>query len=794
MRCTMQTADRARPGRSRALAFLARHAIVAGPLFNMTFMLYVLVTDVFLVGSYAWVSLGMPLGLTAAVAGLFLVMIFNVSRRWVRFIALAYGVFYIVIVSILPLPAGGNLANTLHNIIRLFVLSPWYVTWERSIVYGILAYASIACHGLTVAGVIACELPAGKQAFTRERLLAKRAPGRVLSSIFKTPQARNTLHALRHGKSAIALIATTAICATFVTANQLWFTTTFTMQYSADMLADLRLEYWLGVDEQFTNDSYPLINPPAMGYAAGDNASINISSTMALANPFHAAQVWVNVSFSNLSNVYFNMIPWGARLSAWTGSWRVPADNATLELVNITAGMAALLEAARTGPGSIHLVLEGYTASRLAALGTMNGAIVVAHRPDWTIYGNDQGEPVFYDPSAWDRVAWLFYTHGIQVQTVFGLDPFLMKFDHYAPRLRGIQKARLEGPWYWRAVLEGHMYNVERGGEERRAATEAYFWELYGWNLTAAYNNETYGIDKGLSDKNGFFQDTWAKNTMTEAIYAENAAKWAALFREMQVTVLPNGTHDETAYFKQINCGTMDSLIDLMDGDEDDAMFNHYLGSELPWDVAGYMFYRGNNQPYWTYGYTQLLAVKPPNHPREERMVYLGCMGLDCYSVDNYKETCIRARDDTMTAFTRDLNGDGRINGFDSLLFDIMMVRSTGVKRINLWPGNGPRSLSCCDYREFPRAMTSGVVNNNDTHDFFEQVAGILARNWTLEFDLVPGKEHYWDKHFTDIMMDLMRPKGLWVLAIFGAAFTLLVAYQRRWERRKETLLAAARR
>ncbi|MBN2151139.1 MAG: hypothetical protein JW839_06840 [Candidatus Lokiarchaeota archaeon] len=768
-----------------------KHGTIAGPLFNISYILYVLVTDVALVGSYAWISLGMPLGLTAAFVGIFFVQIFNLNRRPVRFITMVYGIFYIIIVTILPLPMGGNMANSLHNIIRLVAMSPWYATWERSAVYGVLSYAGIACYALTVVCAIASESPLGRRAFDMALLRVKKEPGRAFAALFRTARARKVGNSLRFGKSLIVIITSIALSATFITGNQLWYATTYKLEYSSGMLNDLRLEYWLGVDEQFTNDSYPLLEPPG-GYTEGSNASINISSAMALPNPLHAAQIYANYTYTNMSNLYAGMIPWStrARLSQWTGNWSISPDNSTLRLVNISAGMADLLEAARTGSGNISLLLEGYTHSRLVALARMNGAIAMAHRPEWVIYGDANGEPVFNDYSAWDRIARLFFNYGIQIQSVFGLDPFLMKFDQYAPRLRGIQKARLTGPHYWRATLEGHMYNVERGGEERQAETEAYFWDHYGWNLTREYNEATYGIDEALGAKNTFFQETWARNTMDDETYAENAAKWRALFEEMHVTVLPNGTPDEAAYFKQINCGTMDSLVDIMDGDVDDALFNHYLGSDLPWDVAGYMFYRGNNQPYWTYGFTYILSMKPQNHPREERMVYLGCVGQGVYSADEYKEKCIRAKSSTMASFSRDLNGDGRVDGFDSLAFDIMMVRATGVKRINLWPGIGPRDPICCDYREFPRELTSGRVNNNDSHTFFTQMADLLSQDWQLEFDVVPGQEHFWDKHLTDIMMDFMRPKGLSVFAIFGILFTAIVLYQRFWERKKTALLA----
>lgn len=779
------------PGRrgSRASISWAKQGIIAGPLFTISHLLYVLVADVALVGQYAWVSLGMPLGMLAAFSGLFFVQVFNLNRRPVRLITMAYGAFYVVIVTILPLPLGGNMANELHGIIRLIAVSPWYATWERSIVYGVLSWAGIACYGITVASAVACELPGGKHLFDMALLRVKKETGRAFNAIFRTPRTRAIGHQLRFGKSLLVLISCVVLSATFITGNQIWYAPTFKLEYSASMLNDIRLEYWLGVDEQFTNDSYPLVNPPVAGYVAGSNASVDISSAMALPDPLHAAQIYVNLTYTNMSNIHAGIIPWSARLSRWTANWSISADNATLSLVNVSAGMASLLETARAGSGHLPLLLEGYTRSRLAALAKMHGAIAMAHRPEWVIYGDANGEPVFPDYSAWDRIARLFFDHGIQIQSVFGLDPFLMKFDEYAPRLRGIQKARLAGPPYWRAVLEGHMYNVERAGEARQAATEAYFWEHYGWNITREHNAAVNGVDEALGGKNGFFQETWARNTMTDEIYAENAAKWRALFNEMQVTTLPNGTHDETAYFKQINCGTMDSLVDIMDGDVDDALFNHYLGSDLPWDVAGYMFYRGNNQPYWTYGFTQLLSTKPQNHPREERMVYLGCVGQGVYSADEYKEKCIRARSSSMASFSRDLTGDGRIDGFDSLVFDIMMVRATGVKRINLWPGIGPRSPSCCDYREFPRELSSGRVNNNASHAFFTTVADILSQDWSLEFDIVPGQEHYWDKHLTDILMDFMRPKGLSVLAIFGFLFASIVLYQRHWERKKNVLL-----
>ncbi len=259
--------DKQRKPASGLVATVAKYGIVAGPLFNISFILYVLMTDIALVGSYAWVSLGMPLGLISAFIGIFFVAIFNLNRRWVRFIVMAYGIFYIVIVTILPLPLGGNVANSLHNVIRLVTLSPWYATWERSPVYGVLSYASIACYAMTVVATIICEF---KNPFAMDYLRAKKAPGRVFDAMFKSPAAREVGNALRHGKSVLVLITTVVLSGLFITGNQLWFAPQFTMEYKSDMLDDLRLEYWLGVDEQFTNGTFPLISPPVAGYGYDD--------------------------------------------------------------------------------------------------------------------------------------------------------------------------------------------------------------------------------------------------------------------------------------------------------------------------------------------------------------------------------------------------------------------------------------------------------------------------------------------------------------------------------------------
>ncbi|MFX0098786.1 MAG: hypothetical protein ACFFCS_04335 [Candidatus Hodarchaeota archaeon] len=766
--------------------FIRKYGLVAGPLFNITFIMYVLVTDIVLVGSYAWVSLGMPLGLSCAFVGVFGVAIFNINRHWVRWIITIFGLVYIFIAISLPYLWGGNFANYLHSIIRFIGMSPWYSTWDRSGIYSILSWLSIFCYGVTTLGTILCEV---KNPFRKDYRRAARKPGKLFTKIFGSNKPRTPGRNLQCAKSLIFLISCVIMSGVFITGNQLWFAPTFTMEYDADMLDDLRLEYWVGVDEQFHNGSFPVLNSTP-GYVAGDNASINISSLMSLPDPFHAAQVYINYTFTNLSNIYAGMIHWSHRLRYWTANWSIQTDNSTLELVNINANMATLLNASVMGTGNITLLLEGYKDSRLTALGTMHGAIAMS-RSDWMVYGNLAGDYYFPDYSAWDRITWLFYNYGIQIQSYFGLDPFLLKFEDYAPRLRGIQKARLEGPYYWRATLEGHMYNVERGGEERRQATLEY-WDELGWNLTQEYNYEAYGINESLNDKNTFFMEVWARNSMNDALYSENARKWRDLFDEMKNTTLPNGTTDPTAYFKQINCGTTDSLLDIMDGDTDDAIYNRYLGSELPWDVAGYMFYRGNDEAYWTYGFSKLLVSKPLNHPLEEKMVYLGCVGQGCYSADEYDESNIRGKPAGGSIFMQDFNYDGMINGFDSLVFDIMMVRTTGVKRINLWPGAGPRS-TCCDYREFPRELISGQTNNNDTHDFFVQMVQVLSQDWSLEFDVVPGQEHYWDKHFTDILMDFQRPKGLLVLAIFGGLFYALTLYQRSWDAKKARLIQIKR-
>jgi hypothetical protein len=225
------------------------------------------------------------------------------------------------------------------------------------------------------------------------------------------------------------------------------------------------------------------------------------------------------------------------------------------------------------------------------------------------------------------------------------------------------------------------------------------------------------------------------------------------------------GTHEASLRFKLVNCGMDYNMQDYVDADPDFAMFAHNLGYGTHFAVDGYMAYRGQDEPYWTYGFVKLLSQKQAVVPHEERLIVLGCLNSNPYTFSSVLDPGSQFLLDGETSWTRDVNGDGLANGFDALMLDIMMCGASGIPRVNLWPGGGPRS-TCCDYRQIPTMVPDGK-------DFFIEMASVLNKTMDIQFRFLPNSEHFWDKILVDITMDLMRPKGLVLIPIAAGLFFL---------------------
>lgn len=703
--------------------------ICAGPALHLGYLFYVLGRNIISIASYAEMSIAMPLAFLIILTAMLGLLTVQPHRRNARMGTLLMAVIYIVFAIAMPWIEFG------FNITRLLVPSPWIVRPEISAVWTLIAYLGIGAYGLSVWGIIEVEWK------ERNPKTAVFSPAIV--------KLEGSHHKIRY-KGTLVVLGSLIVGLLLITGNQMWYTHTYRLHY--DAAPDMGLEYWLGVDEQEYNGVFTVVN--ATPIVEGADVQIPLTQLRTLPDQFFAVRFLID----NTTHIHWGYNTW----------YFVSHNFDTLYLTDISASLALRLQKAVNGSMPLNMTCVGYTQSRLTALQQTHAVIVLAGGLGVSVPQNyTNNTPEF------NATCWLYSQYGIRIQAPHGCGiGFLQDYDMLRDELLRWQDTRVNGPSYYRTVIEGAMYDVERIDQsERFPMAEQYINQTLGWNRT-------------IEKKNTWEEWYWGQNSLNESEYWAYINKWNTLIDWLYDNITwPNGTQDPSLRFKLINCGQQDNLLDYFDHDPDVAVFMHNLGYGTHFAVDGYMFYRGGSEPYWTYGYVNLLSMKPKVVPHEEPLVLLGCMNTDPYRYDYPLEPGSRFRVDRGAVgdgsdggdggdggdrgkeddWTRDVNGDGLENGFDALVLDILMCGAKGIRRVNLWPGPGPRSPSCCDYREFPRALLPGK-------DFFIELAGILNRSWDLEFAFLPGNEHFWDKEILDIMMDLKHPKGLAVLGI-GALF-----------------------
>jgi hypothetical protein len=220
--------------------------------------------------------------------------------------------------------------------------------------------------------------------------------------------------------------------------------------------------------------------------------------------------------------------------------------------------------------------------------------------------------------------------------------------------------------------------------------------------------------------------------------------------------------------------------VDYVDGDPDEGRYDHNLGVGTHFAVDGYMLYRGAGEPYWVYGFANLLANKPKVIPNQQTLVLLGCVGTDPYSPSfTLEEGSQFQLKSGNGSWTRDINGDGKQSGYEALILDMMMCFALGIPHVNIWPGAGPLS-NCCDYRQYAETL---VPSNQD---FFVETAKLLNESWTIQFDFLPGHEHYWDKILNDDLMNFEHAGALIFFPIAAGLISFFSIHQLRILKRRE--------
>jgi hypothetical protein len=699
--------------------------ILLGPSFHLGYLIYIFGRNILSLATYAEMSLAMPISFLILLATILLLPLRQLHKRSAHLALFLIAIAYIIVAIGMPFIPG------IFNIGRLVVMTPWLVQLSTSVIWVFLSYVGVICYGCTAICLLITELKPELNPMT-------------------DPKAKNAIqreqkhHRVRY-RGTLAFFITIVVAAMLITGNSMWYRQTYTLRY--DPAIDMAIEYWIGADEQSVNALFPMSNSTPI--AIGSEVIIDLTNIITEQDPLYAAKFLVD----NTTDVYFGYNSW----------YSVTGDFSALLLQNISNSLALRLIDAYNDGSVLNLTCIGYRESKLEALQATHATIVLAGGLGAYVprtYANNHPE--------FNATCWLYSKWGMKIQAPHGCGiGFLLDYEMLRDELLDWQDTRINGPDYYRQVIEGAMYNVEKIDiGTRRPLIEAYVREHLGMNTT---------YEKGY-----FGEWYWAFNALLEAQYFEQLAKWNELIDGLYNNITwPNGTVDESIRFKLINCGIPENLIDYFDNDPDYACYYNNLGYGTHWAVDGYMFYRSSDEPYWTYGYLKLLANKPKIVPHEERLVLLGCMHTNPYRYDFSIEKGSRFRHPG-GEWTTDVNDDGLSNGFDVLMLDIMMCGAEGIRRVNLWPGPGPRS-TCCDYREYSRDL----IRDGDFHI---EMASVLNQTWDIQFQFAPGSEHFWDKELVDITMDLLRPKGLIILALTGGIFAVLLAMQIKYLKKLEVI------
>ncbi|MFX0101462.1 MAG: hypothetical protein ACFFCS_17945 [Candidatus Hodarchaeota archaeon] len=762
--------------------------LITGPLFHLSISIYLYGVDIIHIATYAEMSLALPVSLLTLLCVGFGILVVQVKKHSAR---LGLGVLAIVyIVMALATPA----FDAEFNLIRALGLSPWMVAPEVSPIFAILAWTSIGAYILTLISIVRLDgihllvplmfavpvaafislvednillgtiglvgLTLAFVSILPRVLIKKNAPimGQDINPFTKTFR-----RALRSRKKfrytgTVTFLGAIIVGSILLTGNLLWYTQTYTLHYDANSVS---IEYWIGADENEYNGTFQISSHVGVNVSATDNVTIDLSPLSALPERLYATRFFINYT---TNDKFWNYGTW----------WYLSNDQTILNLVNISSTLANRINLVRNATDYINLTCVGYYTSRIQALSDTKAVMV-------TTGGIGGGVPYYKsanqtnDRPEFNATVHLYDNWSIGIQAQLGCGPgYLLNLWNWTntslhntppqgPYIEQMQDTRLYGPPAYRRVIEGVMMNIEKiHGEWRMEMIENYTKDTLGWEIE--------------TEELSFYEWYWSQNTLSEAEYFGNLSQWNNFIDGLYNTVqLPNGTPDETARFRFINCGIPENLIDYWDGDPDYAMYYHNLGYGTHFATDGYMFYRGRNQPYWVYGYLKFLANKPKVVPHEEKLILLGSVGTGAYRNDFTLEEFSQFKAAGSDEWIRDINDDGNENGFEALLLDMMMTGAMGIPRINIWPGPGPRS-DCCDYREWSR----NLVDYNESRDFFVEMRDALAQDWDIQFAKLPDDEHYWDKILVDIVMDFRRPKGLWVFAIFGILVILFSLFHGR--------------
>nr|MDO8115086.1 hypothetical protein [Candidatus Sigynarchaeota archaeon] len=694
--------------------------MIVGPVYHLGYLLYVFMADIIETAGYAEMSLAFPVALLSMMGTGLVLLIVNIRRRSARI-----GIIIIATLDLilsLAMPWSGKLFNAA----RLVVFSPWLVRADTSLIWAILSISGVALYGVSVVAIVLFEAKKIPNPYKKESVLAASRARHV-----KVP-------------GTIAFLGAIVLGVLFITGNQDWYSQPYTLHYTANSAS---VEYWCGVQEQYYNANFS-ITYPAVPIVAYDNVTVDLMPARSLADPFFPVRFQIDVSpaiidqmniaeINNYTGMYFHDIY--CNYSSW---YYLSPDFSTLHLVNVPAVLATRLEYARNGTMPLNLTCTGYYQSRLHVLNQTHACIVSYVPRNYT-----SNTPIF------NATMWLYYNWGIHVQTPHGCGiGFLTDFDMLKAELLDWQDTRAKGPYYYREVIEGAMYDVEKIDMNtpvvgRRAQIQAYINQTLGWTLPDS-----------MTDEHSFGEWYWGLNSMPEPLYYTWLDKWNELIDDLYAGGTREGekTQNSSLRFKLVNCGMDYNMEDYIDGDPDYSMFAHDLGYGTHFAVDGYMAYRGQDEPYWTYGFVKLLSQKQKVVPHEERLIVLGCMNTDPYAYTSVLDPGSQFRFDENSTWTRDVNGDGLANGFDALMLDIMMCGASGIPRVNLWPGYGPRS-TYCDWMQIPAMVGPG-------RDFFIDMASVLNKSLDIQFQFLPSSEHFWDKILVDVTMDLMRLKGLLIL------------------------------
>jgi hypothetical protein len=711
--------------------------MILGPVYHLGYLLYMMLADIIETSFYAEMSIAFPAAIITVLGVGITLLVINIRRRSARI-----GILFLAALDIsisLVMPWTGKLFNWG----RLLVFSPWLVRPDTSLIWAALSVAGVALYGVSILMIVLFEARKIPNPYKKEVVLLAERARRV------------------RAPGTIAFIGAIVVGVLLITGNQAWYTQPYTLHYTANSAG---VEYWKGAQEQYYSGNFTMLSTTNATNFVNANVTIDLAPARVGPDRFYAARFQTDISPEQIDyNSHLNMScnppqPYGNYLQnhIWfgNGTWySVSANFSRLDLIRVSSSLAPRLQAAWSTTRLLNITLVGYLESRLKVFQATNACIVLSGG-----LGNSVPRNFTSNTPEFNATMWLYYNWGIHVQAPHGCGiGFLTDFEMLKQELLDWQDTRAKGPSYYAEVIEGAMYDVEKIDMNtpvvgRRAQIQDYVSSTLGWTL-----------DDASSDEHSFGEWYWALNSMSEAEYYTWLNQWNVLIDDLYAGGTREGTHNASLRFKLVNCGMDYNLQDYIDNDPDYAMFAHNLGYGTHWAVDGYMAYRGQGEPYWTYGYVKLLSQKPKVVPHEERLIVLGCLNSDPYANTSVLEPGSQFRFDGSSTWTRDVNGDGVANGFDALMLDIMMCGASGINRVNLWPGYGPRS-TCCDYQHIPNMVPVG-------EDFFIEMASVLNKSMDIQFDFLPSSEHFWDKILVDVTMDLARPKGLALVPIVAELF-----------------------